>query len=471
MTLLYVGVAASATAFMMSLLAVFAIYGYVRLLDETAAQTAVHAYSFGMLEQRLRQPFNIAAVAFEKEAAHSGIVTVGTQHQLGPPGSVAFPGARPAQVVIGGRVRTGDALERTNPAGFFIAELLGAHPRRVAFDGGWMLVALDTSSVLTVVLLGFGVIVLAGALAAFAAWIAGRYIAAEALRPLVEVTQALQRFAARDFTPEPVAVAGRSEFDAVAEAYNAAAVQVDAAFLEHERADERIRQFVADAGHELRTPLTIVLGFTEHVRRVSEPGDASLTFAFESIDAEGRRMRALIDNLVLLARLDSEERGFVEPFALGDLLEELVAARRPLHPGTDIRLEANEDAAIFADRDDVREAVGNVLDNALKYGARRPVRVAAERLDETRVKVIVEDEGPGVGPAEREAIFERFYRGSGSRDVDGSGLGLAIARRALQRAGGNLYLVEQAPETRGAAFAFELPAGASPAPVAAARKT
>ena len=85
--------------------------------------------------------------------------------------------------------------------------------------------------------------------------------------------------------------------------------------------------------------------------------------------------------------------------------------------------------------------------------------------------MIVADEGPGVGSGEREAIFERFYRGSGSRDVDGSGLGLAIARRALQRAGGNLYLVEQAPETRGASFAFELPAGAAPAPLAAARKT
>ena len=472
MTLLYAAVAATATALLLSLVAAGAMYGYVRLVDETAGQTAVHAFSFGKRAERMGVPFERAAAAFEREDRHSDIVAFAAPEPgpfALPPGGA--PGAGfPTRIVIEGVVKTEPPPERTNRLGFSIAELLGAHVRRVPFDGGAMMVALDPAKTLLIFSLALAAIVLAGALAGCAAWIAGRYIAAEALRPLVEVTRALHRFAARDFTPEPIAVAGRSEFDAVAEAYNAAAVQVDAAFLEHERADERIRQFVADAGHELRTPLTIVLGFTEHVRRVTGPHDAPVAFAFDSIDAEGGRMRALIDNLVLLARLDSEERGFVEPFALGALIDEVTTVRRSLYSGVDIRVESAEDAQIFASRDDVREALANVLDNALKYGGGSPVRIAAARLDETRVRLVVSDGGRGVPAAQRETIFERFYRGESSRDVPGSGLGLAIARRAMERAGGRLWLLDPTPHGSGAAFAFELPAG-PPAPRAAPGQT
>ncbi len=107
-----------------------------------------------------------------------------------------------------------------------------------------------------------GVLVV-GALAGVLAWFLGRYITLQVLRPLVDVTHALQRFATRDFTPQPIAVAGKSEFDAIALAYNAAAAQVSSAFAERQQAESQMRQFVADAGHELRTPLTIVLGYID----------------------------------------------------------------------------------------------------------------------------------------------------------------------------------------------------------------
>lgn len=472
MTLLYVGVAACATALMLSLLAALGTYGYVRLLDDAAGQTAVHAFSFGARALALHEPFATAAAAFEREDDRSGIAIFAPLPATRAADAPAADPGRPVRGILGANPRTVTPPDRANRIGAFVAELMGAHPRRVAFDGARIFISVDPASVMNVVLLSIVAIALAGAIAGLAAWTAGSYITAEALRPLVEVTQALHRFAGRDFTPEPIAVAGRSEFDAVAEAYNAAALQVDAAFLEHERADERIRQFVADAGHELRTPLTVVLGFIEHVRRVSAPVDASLAAAFEGIDAEAGRMRRLIDNLVLLARLDSEERGgFVEAFSLGELLDELLVARRRLYPAVDVRLDSDEDAAIFASRDDVREALGNVLDNAFKYGAGKPVRIAVERLDETRVGVLVADGGPGVAPAQREAIFERFYRGDAARQVDGSGLGLAIARRAVQRAGGRLELLAQPRGRSGATFAFELPAGPPPAPARPVRRS
>ena len=441
MTLLYVAVASSATAFVLGAIAACAIYGYVLLLDETAAHIAVHAQKAGLRALEAGMLFAKAVADFERDDAHSGIAFVSADR-----------GRRPLDTQFR------EAWRKRGGIDVFVSEILAVHPRFVDFDGGRLFVAIDPSSLVDALLLAALAIVLAGTAAGLAAWLAGRYIAAEALRPLVDVTHSLQRFAARDFTPEPIAIAGRSEFDAVAEAYNAAAVQVDAAFGEHERADERIRQFVADAGHELRTPLTIVLGFTEHVRRTVAPGDGRLAQAFDSIEAEGARMRSLIDNLVLLARLDSEERGFVEPFSLADLLEELVAARRAVCRDADIGIDSSGDVVVFASRDDVREALGNVLDNALKYGERSPVRIAVRRLDESRVGIVIADGGPGIAPTQREAIFERFYRGEGARRVDGSGLGLAIARRATERAGGRLGLLERPPGT-GAAFAFELPAG------------
>jgi signal transduction histidine kinase len=463
MTLLYAAVAAGATVLLLIALAVCALYGYIRQLDEIAAQTAVHASSFGARARQSGEAFEAAAIAFEREDAHAGVLTLAASRPPAPPDE--NPGA-PLRVVIDGTLKNGAPPEGANRLGFYIAELFGARARHVAFDGGRVVVAVDPSRMALVLGLIALSILVAGGLAGLTAWFAGRYIAAEALQPLVEVTQALQRFAARDFTPEPIAVAGRSEFDAVAEAYNAAAVQVDAAFLEHERADERIRQFVADAGHELRTPLTVVLGYTEHLRRIVAPSEPGMLKAFESIDAEGTRMRALIDNLVLLARLDSEERGFVEPFVLHELLEELAAARRLAFPGAEIQVAGGEEAQIFASRDDVREALGNVLDNALKYGAGSPVRVGVERFDETRIRVTVADGGPGIAAGAREAVFERFYRGEAARDVAGSGLGLAIARRALQRAGGRIWLRETPPDA-GATFVCELPAGA---PVEPARR-
>jgi signal transduction histidine kinase len=459
-TFLYAAVAATATALSLSVLLAVSLFGYVRLLDETATQTALLAVKYGERAVADGRLFEDAASAFERENARSGIREIAMHNPPrppdGPPGLTARPGE---QAISEGRLGDPPRPQGADRVALFLAESLGAHPRSVPFAGGLMLIAIDAAGLLDAVLLGAACVALAGALAGLGAWIAGRYIAGEALRPLVEVTRALHRFAERDFAPEPIAVAGRSEFDAVAEAYNAAAVQVDAAFLEHEKADERIRRFVADAGHELRTPLTIVLGFTEHVRRATRDGDGRLTFAFEGIEAEGQRMRVLIDNLVLLARLDSEERGFVEPFDLIPLLRELVAVRATLHPNVPVTVHERGDVQIFASRDDVREAVGNVLDNALKYGAGRPVRLTVERIDEARIRLIVADEGPGVLVEQREAIFERFYRGAGSRVVDGSGLGLAIARRAAERAGGRLDLLQPTAGAAGAVFAFELPAG------------
>ncbi|HWT04861.1 MAG TPA: HAMP domain-containing sensor histidine kinase, partial [Xanthomonadales bacterium] len=271
--------------------------------------------------------------------------------------------------------------------------------------------------------------------------------------PLVEVTRALQRFAARDFRPQPIAVAGKSEFDAIALAYNAAASQVAAAFAERQQAETQMRQFVADAGHELRTPLTIVLGYIDLLRRRADAGDERSRRIFSAIGIEGARMRTLIDNLVLLARMEGEDVRPPEPFELCPLLEQIVDARRLLQPGLPIALDCAVDATVIGNLTEIHEAIANVIDNAIKYAPGSPIHIVADAAD-GGVEITIADQGPGIHPDDRESIFDRFYRGSMRGEVEGSGLGLAIAKRAVERAGGSLVLA--ASSATGTTFTLRL---------------
>jgi signal transduction histidine kinase len=341
----------------------------------------------------------------------------------------------------------------TNRFGFAAATTLGVRPVRTPFLNGSVLIFVDLDRVQSIVTFAFAVIAATAALAGLVAWGIGRYITSQALRPLYDVTSALVRFAGRDFTAQPIDVAGRSEFDELVRAYNAAADQVATAFDERAAAEAQMRQFVADAGHELRTPLTIVLGYIDLLRKRA-PEDERSRRIFDTIAIEGSRMRTLIDNLVLLARLEGADRRLIEPFALTPLLEEdIVATRRVIAPNATFDLRIGVDATVIGNRGEIYEAIANVVDNALKYASGGPVTIAVERVP-GGVKITVADRGPGIDSADREAIFDRFYRGSLRGEVEGSGLGLAIAKRALERAGGTLELASTSP--KGSTFTIGL---------------
>jgi signal transduction histidine kinase len=274
-------------------------------------------------------------------------------------------------------------------------------------------------------------------LAIIAAWLIARWMAAQAVTPLVAVTAELRRFAAGDFTSKSVRLGGGSDVGQLIEAYNGAAAQVASAFEERERAEGRMRRFLADAGHELRTPLSIVIAYVDVLRKGGIDARVS-DQAFTTLATETTRMRRLVDRLVALARLEQPETtqpAVVDVGALaGDAVAAIVAAR-----GGDVACEAESGTFVLADPADLHEAIANLVDNAIKYGAGTPVRVAVEH-ERNAIVVRVSDRGPGIAPAEREKIFERFYRGAGGENIEGSGLGLAIAVRAAKRAGGELSL-------------------------------
>jgi two-component system OmpR family sensor kinase len=398
--------------------------------------------------------FERAAVDFERQQQREGVTVFAfvpqRNRELHPPSPRAGvlappPGGPPASVVVVDGVVRHNLTVRgrydRNRFGFAVAALFGVRPSQpVPFAGGLMSFAPDGRLFGRIALSIVGAVAVTAIVVGILASMVGTYITQQAIRPLIDVTEALQRFAARDFRAQPIAVAGRSDFDVLAHAYNAASAQVADAFAERDAAEAQMRQFVADAGHELRTPLTIVLGYIDLLRKRVGAGDDRSKFIFASIASEGRRMRTLIDNLVLLAKLEGEDIRPVEPFDVGALLEEIAGVRRGLDPTVRIAVDARVDGTVAGDRAEIHEAVANIIDNAIKYAPGSPVRIELDSPRAGAVSIAVSDDGPGIPADDRDAIFERFFRGANRGDVEGSGLGLAIAKRALERAGGTLAL-------------------------------
>ncbi len=198
------------------------------------------------------------------------------------------------------------------------------------------------------------------------------------------------------------------------------------ALAQAQASEARMRQFIADASHELRTPLTSVRGIAELYRHGAVPADAT-DQSFAQIEDQARRMGLLVDELLLLARLDAQR-----PFASApvDLLEICASAVRDTHhESRQIRLEAalgGQPPVVDGDAARLRQVVDNLIANALQHGAGTvEVTVAT---DAASALISVHDEGAGIPDAEREIIFDRFYRRSDdrSRNTGGSGLGLSI---------------------------------------------
>jgi len=296
-----------------------------------------------------------------------------------------------------------------------------------------------------------------------------RVLTQQALRPLLDVTSALERFAAGDLEPHPIAADRRQQFGRLALAYNAAIDRMQRAFAERDRANDAMRQFIADAGHQLRTPLTVIRGFIAILRKGELRTPEDRERILETMHRQSALMSSLVDKLMLLDRWEDErERTASEPIDVSRLVSDVVAPLAEAHPAREVRVDAPSCELAAIDPMELSHAVTNIVDNALKYTS-GALEVAVKR-DGKNVVVTVTDEGPGMTQAEVRHAFDRFFRGS-RRDVDGTGLGLAIARRAIERAGGTLTL--RSDPGAGSAFTIALPSAGSaerhPAPTPALR--
>ncbi len=265
---------------------------------------------------------------------------------------------------------------------------------------------------------------------------AARWSARHAISPLLAVTSELERFALGDFREQTLRTNERGEVGALTTAFNGAARQVARSFEERERVENRMRQFVADASHELRTPMTIVGGFIDVMRRGGLKDEQMRENVLARMSSENARMRRLVDRLIVLARMERLPTVSPEVVELGDVVCEAIASRAV--ENAIVTFDRSSGATyIRADPSDIFEAVGNLIENATKYGSGASVSI--ERVSGTAI-VHVRDRGPGIDVIDAERIFERFYRGEATRSVAGSGLGLTIAQNAARRAGGTLAL-------------------------------
>jgi len=294
--------------------------------------------------------------------------------------------------------------------------------------------------------------VLAGGLTLVLALLGALWIGTRFSRPLRRMAAVAAHVDAGDLHPRihDVEREGR-EVQVLADAFNHMLDRLTEAFAGQ-------RAFVADASHELRTPLTVIRGQLEVLAAQRDPSAAEVRRVERLVQAEIARVTRLVDDLLLLAKAEQTEFLQVEPVAVRRFVGELWDATTLL---ADRRFELGEAPAgtLPADPDRLAQALRNLLGNAIAHtapGAGR-VRLELEPLAGGWLRLAVQDDGPGIAPAQRERVFDRFHRTDAARDraSGGVGLGLAIVRAIAQAHGGRVRAGESA--WGGARFELELP--------------
>lgn len=292
-------------------------------------------------------------------------------------------------------------------------------------------------------------------LTAAAAW----FIARLGLQPLRRIEATAERIAAGDLSQRVPTFRPRTEVGRLSLALNGMLGQIERAFNDRAASEERLRRFISDASHELRTPVAAVRGHAEMWRSGIQP-DQELVMS--RIESESKRMGDLVDDMLLLARLDQARPLEREPVDLLSLAAHAVIDAQALQPDRAIELRADTAAyppIVLGDDARLHQVLANLMTNAL---AHTPVTSAIDvwvRTDATRVEVTVSDEGPGMPPETVERAFDRFYRAdpARTREHGGTGLGLSIARSLVEAHDGTLACASS-PDA-GTTFTITLPLG------------
>ncbi len=284
-----------------------------------------------------------------------------------------------------------------------------------------------------------------------------RSLVRRGLRPLEDIGKTAGAIAAGDMSRRVEPEDPRTEVGRLGLALNSMLGQIESAFASQQASENRLRRFVADASHELRTPLTSIRGYAELFRRGAAERPEDLAKAMRRIEQEAGRMGVLVDDLLLLARLDQGRPLERAPVDLSRVAADAVDDARAVDPSRPITLEAPARTTVTGDDVRLRQVVGNLMANARQHTpAGTPVHVRVATQDGAAV-LEVADEGPGLTPEHAARVFERFYRGEESRTraQGGTGLGLAIVA-AIAEAHGGAAAIDTEPG-RGARFRIELP--------------
>jgi two-component system OmpR family sensor kinase len=311
--------------------------------------------------------------------------------------------------------------------------------------------------------------VIAFGLALLALVVFGRRMLRRGLNPLSDMAHTAHGITSHDLTESaarlPLRVdkrGGGPEVEELRTAFNTMLEHIDDSLAVRAEAEQRLRRFVADASHELRTPLMSVRGYADLFQYAAANAPEERDKHLARLRAEAARMGFLLDDLLLLARLDAAEVD--APLRLADtdlvgLVQQAADAFRATHPGHPLTVTANPDALkLRVDPQRIRQVLDNLLTNAAVHTPVGTAVAVTVTLEKECAVVRVADRGPGIPPADRERVFDRFYRvdKARSRDRGGSGLGLAVASSLVCAHGGTIALSSEPGPT---VFTVSLPLG------------
>ena len=282
------------------------------------------------------------------------------------------------------------------------------------------------------------------------------------LKPLAAVESTAEAIAEGNLSARLPIAKPETEVGRLVGSLNQMLTRIEDSFAVRVKSEEKLRRFVADASHELRTPLTAIRGFAELHRQGAVTGEEKTRELIGRIEDESIRMGTLVEDLLLLARLDQSPEIEREPVNLNELIHSASESARASSPEHQISMILpDEELFILGDRNRIFQVVANLLENARNHTpAGSSIQVSLTE-SEDEIKIEVADNGPGIDKHDLERIFERFYRADSSRTrtrkSEGSGLGLSIVKAVMQAHGGDVTV--DSTMGVGSSFTLHFPIG------------
>lgn len=306
-----------------------------------------------------------------------------------------------------------------------------------------------------------GLFILIGLVMIFFIALASRKVITVGLKPLANVEATAERIAEGDLTARLPDVKPNTEVGRLVSTLNTMLGRIEESFAARLESENKLRRFVADASHELRTPITAIRGFAELHRQGAVSGEEKTKELIGRIENESKRMGSLVEDLLLLARLDQSREMKSEPVNLTQIVSDAVASARAAGQNHTVNFdEQSEEIYALGDKDRIHQVVANLLANARTHTPARTVIDVSVKQDADGVRIRIADNGPGLSKSDQERIFERFYRADASRvrtDGEGTGLGLSIVDAVMRAHAGQVSVESEVG--KGAVFTLFFPLG------------
>ena len=282
---------------------------------------------------------------------------------------------------------------------------------------------------------------------------ASRQVIKVGMRPLERIEETAEKIAAGDLSARLDNYEPDTEVGRLSTSLNIMLSRIEEAFEARMRSEDRLRRFVADASHELRTPLTAIRGFAELHRQGAVPPGEKTKELIERIEKESMRMGYLVEDLLMLARMDQSRELVIADVDLSSLVQEAATSAQAAGPDHVITTNISAGVTTKGDADKIYQVVTNLLANARAHTPADTMITVSAYKDGADSFVTVADNGPGLSQDDQARIFERFYRVDASRQrnsKDGSGLGLSIVDAVMRAHGGDVTVASELG--KGAAF-------------------